>query len=260
MCLIVFCNYLNGELISSSPEGEKGMIVITGASSGIGKALAIHFSHAGYPLLLIARRGSLMEELKLPNALCMEADVTDLVSFSRAIEQGEKKFGQVECLINNAGILFAGPTHLQDPSDWEKMLQVNILGVMNGIHLVLDKMIERQRGTIINISSVAGRKTFPRLGVYCATKHAAHALTESIREEIADHNIRLINIAPGNVKTAIWDHAVPDEEKENYPAFNRKEYENLSADDIAKVTLFAYEQPQNVCIREIIIAPTRQIK
>lgn len=236
------------------------MIVITGASSGIGKSLAVHFSHAGYPLLLIARRTSPMKELKMPNALCIEADVTDRVSFSKAIEQGEKKFGQIECLINNAGILLAGPTQQQDPSDWEKMLQVNVLGVLNGIHLVLDKMIERQTGTIINISSLAGRKTFPGVGVYCATKHAVHALTESIREEVADHNIRLINIAPGNVKTAIWDHAVPDEEKENHPAFNRKEYENLSADDIARVTLFSYEQPQNVCIREIVIAPTRQIK
>ena len=132
------------------------------------------------------------------------------------------------------------------------------------MHLAL-RCAKRQRellqtGTVINISSVAGRKTFAGLGVYCATKHAVHALTETVREEVADHNVRVVNIAPGNVKTAIWDQAIPEEKKENHPAFNRKEYENLSVDDIAKVVLFAYEQPQNVCIREIVLAPTRQLK
>ncbi|MBS0626109.1 MAG: SDR family oxidoreductase [Verrucomicrobia bacterium] len=236
------------------------MIVITGASSGIGKALALHFSRAKHPLLLVARRLAALQELNLPNALCVEADVSDLASFSKALEQGERQLGAPACLINNAGVLFAELFHQQTTSDWEKMLQVNVSGVLNGLHLVLDKMIQRQTGTIMNISSVAGRKTFPGLAVYCATKHAVHALSECIREEIADHNVRLINIAPGNVKTSIWDQAVPEEKKKEHPAYHRKEHENLSADDIAKVVLFAYEQPQNVCLREIVLAPTRQIK
>lgn len=238
---------------------KKGLVVITGASAGIGKSTAIHFSRAGYPLLLVARRLSHLEALQLPNSLCVEGDITDLPSFSAAIKSAEEKFGEVECLINNAGVLFAGSTHEQNPADWKKMLDVNILGVLHGIHLVLDKMIQRQRGTIVNISSLAGRKTFSSVGVYCAAKHAVHALTESIREEVADHNIRLVTIAPGNVKTEIWDQAVPEEKKWQYSAYERKEYENLDPEDIARAILFAYEQPQNVCIREIVLAPTRQV-
>ena len=145
-CLILLCNHLTADLIYTEHEVKKGMIVITGASSGIGKATAIHFSRSGYPLLLIARRLAQIEELKLPNTLCIEADVTDLASFSEAIRRGEERFGDVECLINNAGILFAEFLHQQTPSDWEKMLQVNVFGVLNGIHLVLDKMIQRQTG------------------------------------------------------------------------------------------------------------------
>lgn len=239
---------------------NKGLVVITGASSGIGKATAIHFSRLGYPILLIARRLSNLEELKLPNTLVVEGDVTDLPGFSMAIQQGEEKFGPIECLINNAGILFAEYAYQQNPSDWKKMFDVNVLGVLHGMHLVLDKMIQRKSGTIINISSLGGKKTFPSVAIYCATKHAVHALTETIREEIADHNVRLVLISPGNVMTEIWDLAVSEEKKGEHPAYQRKDYENLDAEDIARAILFAYEQPQNVCIREIVLAPTRQVK
>ncbi|HEV7737691.1 MAG TPA: SDR family oxidoreductase [Chlamydiales bacterium] len=238
---------------------NKKLVVITGASAGIGKAIAVHFSRAGYPLLLIARRLAKLKELRLPNTYCAEVDVTDLSKFSAAIKKGEEKFGEVECLINNAGVFFAEPFETQDPQDWKKMVDVNILGILNGMHLILNKMKERQTGTIFNISSLAGRKTFPSGAVYCATKYAVHGLTESIREEMADHNVRVITIAPGNVKTEIWDQAVAEEKKHHYSAYQRKPYENLDPEDIAKAILFAYEQPQNVCIREMVICPTRQI-
>lgn len=239
---------------------KKGLVVVTGASAGIGKATAIHFSKAGYPLLLIARRLSKLKELQLPNAHCAEVDVTDLPSFKTAIKKGEEEFGEIECLINNAGVLFAGLAHEQDPEDWKRMIDVNIVGFMNGMHLVLDKMKKKERGTIFNISSLAGRKTFPSVAAYCATKFAVHAFTESVREEMADHNVRLVTIAPGNVKTEIWDQAVAEEKKSHYSVYTRKPYENLDPEDIARAILFTYEQPQNVCIREMVICPTRQIK
>jgi NADP-dependent 3-hydroxy acid dehydrogenase YdfG len=238
---------------------KKGLVVITGASAGIGRATAIAFSQKGYPLLLIARRLSKMKELQLPNVHCKEVDVTDLSNFRAAIEEGQGKFGDIECLINNAGVLFADLAHQQDPEDWKRMIDVNIMGVLNGMQLVLNKMKKRRMGTIFNISSLAGRKTFPSVSVYCATKFAVHALTESIREEMADHNVRLVTIAPGNVKTEIWDQAVEEERKAHYSAYTRKPYENLDPEDIARAILFAYEQPQNVCIREMVICPTRQI-
>jgi NADP-dependent 3-hydroxy acid dehydrogenase YdfG len=238
---------------------KKGLVVITGASAGIGKAIALHFSRAGYPLLLIARRLSKLTELQLPNAHCAEVDVTDLSRFRAVIKEAEQKFGEIDCLINNAGVLFAGLASEQDPADWKQMIDVNVMGVLNGMHLVLEKMKNRQTGTIVNISSLAGRKTFSTVAVYTATKFAVHALTESIREEMADHNVRLVTIAPGNVETEIWDQAVEPEKKSDYGAYTRKPYENLDPDDIARAILFAYEQPQNVCIREMVICPTRQI-
>ncbi len=238
---------------------KKGLVVITGASAGIGEAVAIQFSNAGYPLLLIARRLSKLKALNLPNTLYEEVDVTELSSFKAAIEKAEKKFGETECLINNAGILFINLAHEQNPEEWKKMLDVNILGVLHGTHLVLQNMIKKQTGTIINISSLGGRKTFPTHAIYCATKFAVHSLTESIREEVADHNVRLVTIAPGNVKTEILDQAASQEIKDTHSSYKRKAYENLQPEDVARTILFAYEQPQNVCIREIVICPTRQI-
>jgi NADP-dependent 3-hydroxy acid dehydrogenase YdfG len=238
---------------------KKGLVVITGASAGIGEATAIQFSNAGYPLLLIARRLTKLKSLNLPNTLYEEVDVTELSKFKAAIEKAEEKFGETECLINNAGILFINLAHQQNPEEWKKMLDVNVLGVLYGIHLVLQNMIKKQKGTIINISSLAGRKTFPTHAIYCATKFAVHSLTESIREEVADHNVRLITIAPGNVKTEILDQAASKEVKDTHPSYKRKPYENLQPEDVARAILFAHEQPQNVCIREIVICPTRQM-
>jgi NADP-dependent 3-hydroxy acid dehydrogenase YdfG len=238
---------------------KKGLVVITGASAGIGQATARAFSKAGYPLLLIARRLSKLKELQLPNVHCAEADVTDLSSFRAALKAAEEKFGEAEYLINNAGVLFAGLANEQDPGDWQKMIDVNISGVLNGIHLVLDKMKQRRTGTIVNIGSVAGRKTFPSLAVYCATKFAVHALTEGIREEMADHNVRLMTVAPGNVKTDIWEQAVAEEMKSQYSSYTRETHEELNPEDIARAILFACEQPQNMCIREMVICATRQV-
>lgn len=238
---------------------KKGLVAITGASGGIGRATALHFAKAGYPLLLIARRLSKLKELQLPNVHCAEVDVSDLLSFKNAIVKAEEKFGELDCLINNAGLLFVGLASEQDPEKWKKMVDVNVMGVLNGIHLVLENMKKKQTGTIFNISSLAGRKAFPSCAVYSATKFAVHALTESIREEMADHNVRLVTIAPGNVKTNIWDHAVAEELKKEYGAYKRSPYEEIDPMDVAKAILFIYEQPQNVCIREMVICPTRQV-
>ena len=142
--------------------------------------------------------------MKLPNAICEKLDVTDLKTFKEVLTKAEKKYGPTDCLINNAGVLLLGQGKSQDPAEWKKMLDINVMGVLNGIHLVLGDMIERQTGTIVNMSSVAGRKTFPCHAVYCATKFAVHALTENIREEVSQHNVRLITIAPGIVESEIF--------------------------------------------------------
>lgn len=238
----------------------KELVVVTGSSSGIGAATAKVFSNLGYPLLLVARRIDRLNELNIPNSLCRIVDITNLNELKKAIAEAELKFGSVGCLINNAGVMLLGLMHEQDPEDWQKMLDVNVKGVMNGVHAVLPKMIERKHGTIINISSTAGKKTYPNLAAYCGTKFAVHAVTESIREEVAQHNVRIITVAPGATETELLHHNTSKSAIKNYEEWKKQIGGVLSAEDVARSVLFAYQQPQSVCIREIVLATTRQEK
>ncbi|MGL4446215.1 SDR family oxidoreductase [Shewanella sp.] len=234
------------------------LVVITGASSGIGAAIAKSFSAAGHPLLLLARRVEPMQALALPNSMVVGVDVTDAAAINAAISQAEAKFGPVGCLINNAGVMLLGQIDTQDPSEWSRMLNINVMGVLNGIHAVLAGMRARKTGTIINISSVAGRKTFPNHAAYCATKFAVHALTENIREEVAMDDVRLITIAPGAVETELLSHTTRDDIKANYHEWKKHMGGVIAPENVAAAALFAWQQPQNVCVREIVLAPTRQ--
>ncbi|EGT3626893.1 oxidoreductase [Shewanella hafniensis] len=236
----------------------KSLVVITGASSGIGAAMAKSFSAAGHPLLLLARRVEAMQALELPNSLSISVDVTDAAAIKTAITQAEAQFGPVGCLINNAGIMLLGQIDVQDPNEWSRMLNINVMGVLNGIHAVLADMKARKTGTIINISSVAGRKTFPNHAAYCATKFAVHALTENIREEVAMDDVRLITIAPGAVETELLSHTTSDDIKAGYHDWKEEMGGVIAPENVAAAALFAWQQPQNVCVREIVLAPTRQ--
>ena len=237
---------------------NKKLIAITGASSGIGAAMAKAFSLAGYPLLLMARRIELMEAMSLPNAICKKVDVLDLEGMKDAISEAEEIHGKVDCMINNAGVMINGKPQSQSPEDWQKMLDVNIRGVLNGIHLVLKDMVDRQTGTIINMGSIAGIKTFPEHTVYCGTKFAVHAITENIREEVSGSNVRLINIAPGMVYTELLDHGCEEEAIKGWMDYAEQIGGALKPESIAQSVLFSYQMPQEVCVREIVICPTGQ--
>lgn len=233
----------------------KPLIAITGASSGIGKSTAEIFSDAGYPLLLMARRIEKLKNLSLHNTMCKSVDVTKPEEIGSAINDAQGKYGEVDCLINNAGVMMLGLSWEQEILEWQKMVNVNIMGVLNGIHLLLPNMIQRRRGTIINISSLAGRKTFQNHTVYCATKFAVHALSETIREEVSQYNVRVITIAPGAVETELITHTTSKKlQKEWWEIIGGI----LKPEDVARAILFAYEQPQNVCLREILMASTSQ--
>ncbi|MEI8613058.1 SDR family oxidoreductase [Shewanella sp. PP-He15 brown] len=236
----------------------KSLVVITGASSGIGAAMAKSFSAAGHPLLLLARQVEAMQALELPNSLSISVDVTDAAAIKTAITQAEAQFGPVGCLINNAGVMLLGQIDVQDPNEWSRMLNINVMGVLNGIHAVLADMKARKTGTIINVSSVAGRKTFPNHAAYCATKFAVHALTENIREEVAMDDVRLITIAPGAVETELLSHTTSDDIKAGYHDWKEEMGGVIAPENVAAAALFAWQQPQNVCVREIVLAPTRQ--
>lgn len=237
----------------------KKLVVITGASSGIGKATAIRLANLGHPLLLLARRIEKLEELNLPNTLCRKVDVTDLASFQTAVDEAEAKYGETDLIVNNAGVMLLGNAITQNPQEWQQMLNINVMGVLNGVKTVLGKMVARQGGTIVNISSIAGRKTFPDHAAYCATKFAVHALTENIRGEVAGSNVRMTVIAPGVVETELLSHTTNAAIVDGYKQWKASTIEQgLNPDDIARAIEFAYTQPQNVCIREIVIADTRQ--
>lgn len=236
----------------------KALIVITGASSGIGEAIARHFSTQGHPLLLLARRVERLQAMGLPHTLCEQVDVTDQASFEVAIQKAEAQYGPADALINNAGVMLLGQIDSQDASEWKRMFDVNVLGLLNGMQAMLAPMKARNRGTIINISSIAGKKTFPDHAAYCGTKFAVHAISENVREEVAASNVRVTTIAPGAVETELLSHTSSQSIKDDYDAWKEEMGGVLAADDVARAVLFAYQQPQNVCIREIALAPTKQ--
>lgn len=234
------------------------LVVITGASSGIGASMAQRFSDAGYPLLLLARRLDRLEALQLPNTLCRAVDVTDAQALQAAIAEAEAQYGPVDCLINNAGVMLLGQIDSQDPIEWQRMLDVNVMALLNGMQTVLSPMKQRQNGTIINVSSVAGKKSFPNHAAYCGTKFAVSAISETVREEVAEHNVRVMNLCPGAVETELLGHTTDQTIIDGYEAWKSEMGGVLVADDIARTALFMYQQPQQVHIREVIITPTRQ--
>ena len=236
----------------------KPLVVITGASSGIGAATAKTFSEAGFPLLLLARRVELMEALNLPNTLCRGVDVLDREAIKAAVAEAEATHGPTEILINNAGIMLNGDPATQNPEEWDRVIDVNLKGVMNGVHAVLPAMVERQGGTIVNLGSIAGRKTFGTHSVYCGTKFGVHAITETIREEVAGKNVRLITIAPGMVGTKLVSHSTDEAAKKGWWDYANQIGGPLEPEDIADSILYACQVPQRVCVREMVICPTRQ--
>lgn len=237
---------------------NKGLIVITGASSGIGEATARLFSKHGHPILLLARRIERLKALDLPHSICKQVDVTNMEVFKQAIKDAEIIYGPVDCIVNNAGVMLLGDIETQNPEEWKTMFDVNILGLLNGMQIVLPLMKARRSGTIINTSSIAGRKTFSNHAAYCGSKFGVHAITENAREEAASYNVRMVTIAPGAVETELLSHTTSTDIKDGYESWKEDMGGVLKPEDIANAMWYAYNQPQGVNIREIVIAATRQ--
>lgn len=224
---------------------NKPLVVITGASSGIGAALAHIFASADYPLCLIARNIDAMQKFNLSNSICFSTDVTHFSELKEAIQTAEDQFGPVDLLCNNAGFVKAGDFVDINHETHKNTVDVNIQGVINAIEIVLPNMRKRQHGTIINTSSIADRNARPNLAVYAATKAAVKSLSESLRVANAKHNIRICNLAPAKIKTPMLISS-------NFP-----DNEVVMPEAVAKTVLWIYEQPQTICIRDLVIAPTR---
>lgn len=246
-------------LKNSVMQKNNSLVVITGASSGFGLAMAKLFSEAGYSLLLLARRLEKMEALNLPNTLCRKVDVTNKQEFEAAVREAEEKFGKTDLLVNNAGVMLLGGLETQDAQEWKNMLDVNVMGVMNGMQIVMGDMKARQHGTILNISSVAGLQAFSDHAAYCASKFGVTGLTRVARAEMSAHNVRVLSVLPGAVGTELLSHTTSDAIKEGYEQWKQNTGAvNITADDVAKTVLYAYQMPQSVSLREIVITDTKQ--
>ena len=240
---------------------NKPLIVITGASSGFGAEIAKIFNTAGYPELLLGRRADKIANLPLnfESVLIESVDVTNQAEFKTAIQKAEAKFGPTDLLVNNAGVMLLGNVLTQDAKEWQTMLDTNVMGVLNGTQIVLPAMIEHQHGTIINMSSLAGRKTFVNHAAYVASKFGVHGLSETIREEVSGQNVRISMIAPGAAETELLTHVTDQGALTDYQAW-KDSMGGITLDPVhvAESVKFIYDMPQAVNIRELDIAATRQ--
>jgi NADP-dependent 3-hydroxy acid dehydrogenase YdfG len=234
------------------------LVIVTGASSGIGAAIAVEFSRAGYPLLLVARRGDRLAALGLDRALCKAIDVTDRAALEAAVAEAEAEYGPPDLLVNNAGVMPLGRIEDQPAQEWRRAFDVNCLALLEATQIVLPGMVQRQRGTVVNVSSLAGRNVYANHMAYSGTKFAVHAMTESMRREHAADNIRFQLLSPGIVETELLAGTSSDAIKESYTASKRAIGGGLTPQSVAQAVRYAYELPQDVCIREIVMAPTRQ--
>jgi len=239
----------------------KPLVVITGASSGFGAEDAKLFNAAGYPMLLLGRRVEKIKALPLnfDNVLVDAVDVTDQAALATAIRQAETQYGPTDLLINNAGVMLLGNVTRQDPKEWQTMLDTNVMGVLNGTQIVLPGMIERQHGTIINMSSIAGFKAFANHAAYVASKFGVHGLSETIRQEVANDNVRISLVAPGAGETELLTHVTDASALKDYEAW-KDTMGGLTLDPkyVAQTVKFIYDMPQEVSVREIDLAATRQ--
>lgn len=242
----------------------KGKVaVITGASSGIGYATALALSKAGAKIAAGARRTDKLESLQSEIAknggeiLIHKLDVTKKAECDAFVDAAVKKWGTVDILVNNAGLMPLSFFKNLKVDEWDRMIDVNVKGVLYCTAAVITHMLAKKSGHIVNISSVAGRVVFPAGSVYCATKHAVAALSEGLRQEFSVRsNIRVTCIEPGVVATELTN-TITDKALEKFVE-SVKQMEALQAEDIANAILFAVESPAHMNVNEILIRPTTQ--
>ena len=200
-----------------------------------------------------------MEALALPDTLAKSIDILDLPTFAAAVSDAEALYGPVDLLINNAGYMNLEHSASQSSGEWRKQFEVNCIGLLNCTSVIFPGLIKRQTGTIINIGSTAGRNIYENHTAYNGTKHAVHAMSEGLRREGSPHNVRVMVIAPGMVDSELTSGTSNQQILAERDAYRQSIGGALGSDDIARAMLFAYQQPQNMCIWELAIAPTKQL-
>ncbi len=241
---------------------EGKAVVITGASSGLGEETARHLSAQGANIALGARRTerieSLADEINSNDgkALAVTTDVTERDQVKNLVDSAVDEFGRVDVMLNNAGLMPLSQIESLKIDEWNQMIDVNIKGVLYGIAAALPYMKEQKSGHFINISSVAGHKTYPGSVVYSATKSAVRVLSEGLRQEVKPYNIRTTIISPGAVKTELLEHISDQDIQEANKEFVGEV--GLTPDAYARLVAYAINEPEEVDINEILFRPTNQ--
>lgn len=252
--------------MAESLEGT--VALVTGASSGIGEATARALAAAGASVAIAARRADRLEQLAGQirdaggTALAIEADVGSREQASGAVERTVSELGRLDTLVNNAGVMLLGPIVDAPLEEWQRMLDVNLAGLLYCAHAALPHLLRaaedspRQIADLVNVSSVAGRVARAGSGVYNLTKHGVGAFSESLRQEVAQRHVRVSLIEPGAVATELRSHNRPEIQEQIEKRFASVEV--MQADDIADAILYIVSRPRRVAINEVLIRPSEQ--
>jgi len=255
--------------MTSTADLSGTVALVTGASSGIGEATAQTLAQRGAAVAIVARRRERLEELADSigqsgggRALVIEADVTSTEQAEQAVQQTVSELGRLDTLVNNAGVMLLGPAVDAPLEEWERMLAVNVAGLLYCAHAALPHLLAaaqdgpREVSDMINISSVAGRVARSGSGVYNLTKHGVGAFSESLRQEITGRHVRVCVVEPGAVDTELSSHNRPEVLEGLVRRFGK--IERLEAQDIADAIGFVVTRPRRVAINEVLIRPTEQ--
>jgi NADP-dependent 3-hydroxy acid dehydrogenase YdfG len=251
--------------MTSDKELSGTVALVTGASSGIGEATAVALSQRGAAVALVARRAERLREVAGrigDGALVIEADVSDQPQAAGAVERAVSEFGRLDTVINNAGVMLLGPVENAPLEEWQRMVEVNVLGVLYTAHAALPHLLKaaedspRRVADLVNISSVAGRRARRGSGVYNLTKHGVGAFSEALRQEVTERHVRVSLIEPGAVQTELSSHNRPEILEQIRGRFGN--VEPMKAHDIADAILYIVTRPRHVAINEVLIRPTEQ--
>ncbi|NHC15367.1 SDR family NAD(P)-dependent oxidoreductase [Motilibacter deserti] len=247
---------------ASSSSGTTALV--TGASGGIGAATALSLAAEGMNVALVARRKDRLDELaerirsEGGNALAIEADITDQLQAAGAVAQAVKAYGRLDVLVNNAGVMLLGPVESAPVEEWDRMLAINVQGLLYTTHAALPHLLAAAagaRGTadIVNISSLAGRAPIGGSAVYSLTKHGIGAFSEALRQEVSGRHVRVSLIEPGPVATELFTHIRPEVLAASAEAF--ADATLLHAEDIADAIRYVVTRPARVVMSELLIRP-----
>ncbi|MEV0181651.1 SDR family NAD(P)-dependent oxidoreductase [Streptomyces sp. NPDC050625] len=248
---------------------EGTVALVTGASSGIGHATALQLSREGASVALVGRREDRLTDLAGEitaaggQALVVPADITDAQAAAEVVERTVEGLGRLDTLVNNAGLMLLGPAPAADLNDWRRMIDINLMGLMYTAHAAVPHLVKaateepRQVADIVNISSLNGRRAYPMMAVYSASKFGVNAFSESLRQELAHQHVRVSVIEPGSVDTELRTHN-PEAVLQALTA-GLGDIERLQSQDIADTVGYIVTRPRHVAVAELLVRPTEQI-